>query len=164
MCDDLGNLNTNYYYFFEYQFIKNIPNYHQARCVKWLWYITLGLKLLQNHILVLTKVTTLKLIYNWQKKNIIFFCILKLTDDIDKQIHIMFQNTDKNQTPSLKSFSLGSLHHSSKKKGLRSTKCSGEKLQNLLYFMYKKTHVVFFIFQFVQFYIFTLWMPWSMST
>ena len=37
-------------------------------------------------------------------------------------------------------------------------------LQNLLYFMYKKTHVVFFVFHFVPLYIFTLWMPWSMST
>ena len=46
--------------------------------------------------------------------------------------------------------------HSSEIRGLRSTKCSSETLQNLLYFMYKKTHVVFFIFHFVQFYIFTL--------
>ena len=53
--------------------------------------------------------------------------------------------------------------HSSEIRGLRSTKCSIEKLQNLLYFMYKKTHVVFFVFQFVQLYIFTLWMPWSMT-
>ena len=28
-------------------------------------------------------------------------------------------------------------------------------LQNLLYFMYKKTHVVFFLFHFVQLYIFS---------
>ena len=41
-------------------------------------------------------------------------------------------------------------------RGLRSTKCSSETLQNLLYFMYKKTHVVFFFFHFVQLYIFTL--------
>ena len=34
-------------------------------------------------------------------------------------------------------------------------KCPSEMLQNLLYFMYKKTHVVFFVFHFVQFYIFT---------
>ena len=46
--------------------------------------------------------------------------------------------------------------HSSEKRGLRSTKCSSETLQNLLYFMYKKTHVVFFVFHFVQLYIFTL--------
>ena len=39
--------------------------------------------------------------------------------------------------------------HSSEKRGLRSTKCSSEALQNFLYFMYKKTHVVFFIFYFV---------------
>ena len=54
--------------------------------------------------------------------------------------------------------------HSSKISGLCSTKCSSEMLQNLLYFMYKKTHVVFFVFHFMQLYIFTLWMPWSMST
>ena len=43
-------------------------------------------------------------------------------------------------------------------RGLCSTKCSSETLQNLLYFMYKKrkTHVVFFVFHFVQLYIFTL--------
>ena len=35
-------------------------------------------------------------------------------------------------------------------------KCSRETLQNLLYFMYKKTHVVFFVFHFMQLYIFTL--------
>ena len=29
-------------------------------------------------------------------------------------------------------------------------KCSSETLQILLYFMYKKTHVVFFVFHFVQ--------------
>ena len=46
--------------------------------------------------------------------------------------------------------------HSSEIRGLRSTKCSSETLQNLLYFMYKKTHVVFFVFHFVQLYIFTL--------
>ena len=54
--------------------------------------------------------------------------------------------------------------HSSEIRGLRSTKCSSVSLQNLLYFMYKKTHVVLFVFHFVQLYIFTLWMPWSMST
>ena len=32
---------------------------------------------------------------------------------------------------------------------------SSETLQNLLYFMHKKTHVVFFVFHFVQLYIFT---------
>ena len=53
--------------------------------------------------------------------------------------------------------------HSSEIRGLRSTKCSSETLQNVIYFMYKKTHVVFFVFHFVQLYIFTLWMPWSMS-
>ena len=53
--------------------------------------------------------------------------------------------------------------HSSEIRGLCSTKCSSETLQKLLYFMYKKTHVVFFVFHFVQLYIFTLWMPRSMS-
>ena len=38
--------------------------------------------------------------------------------------------------------------HSSEINGLRSTKCSSETLQNLLYFMYKKTHVVLFRFSF----------------
>ena len=46
--------------------------------------------------------------------------------------------------------------HSSEIRGLRLTKSSSETLQNLLYFMYKKTHVVFFVFHFVQLYIFTL--------
>ena len=32
--------------------------------------------------------------------------------------------------------------------------CSSETLQNLLYFMYKKTHVVFFLFHYIQLYIF----------
>ena len=39
--------------------------------------------------------------------------------------------------------------HSSEIRGLRSTKCSSETLQNLLHFMYKKTYVVFFFFHFV---------------
>ena len=39
--------------------------------------------------------------------------------------------------------------HSSKIGGLRSTKFSSKTLQNLLYFMYKKTHVVFFVFHFM---------------
>ena len=51
---------------------------------------------------------------------------------------------------------LGFLYHSSEIKGLRSTKSSSERLQNLLYLMYKKTHVVFFVFHFVQLFIFTL--------
>ena len=46
--------------------------------------------------------------------------------------------------------------HSSEIKGLCSMKCSSETLQNLLYFMYQKTHAVFFVFHFVQLYIFTL--------
>ena len=46
--------------------------------------------------------------------------------------------------------------HSSEIRGLRSTKCSSETLQNLLYFMYKKTHVVFFVFHFMHLYIFIL--------
>ena len=44
--------------------------------------------------------------------------------------------------------------HTSEIRGLRSMKCSCETLQNLLYFMYKKTHVVFFLFHFVQLYFF----------
>ena len=36
--------------------------------------------------------------------------------------------------------------HSSEIRGLRSTKDSSETLQNLLYFMYKKTHIVFSFF------------------
>ena len=48
------------------------------------------------------------------------------------------------------------IRHSSEIRDLRSAKCSSETLQNLLYFMYKKTHVVFFVFIFVQLYIFTL--------
>ena len=49
------------------------------------------------------------------------------------------------------------IYHSSEIRGLRSTKCFSETLQNLLYFMYyKKTHVVFFVFHFVQLYFFPL--------
>ena len=48
------------------------------------------------------------------------------------------------------------IQHSSEIRGLRSTKCSSKTLPNLLYFMYKKTHVVFFVFHIVQLYIFTL--------
>ena len=44
--------------------------------------------------------------------------------------------------------------HSSEKRGLRSTFCPRETLQNLLYFMHKKTHVVFFVFHFVQLWVF----------
>ena len=44
------------------------------------------------------------------------------------------------------------VYHSSEIRGLCSTKCSSETLQNLLYFMYKKTHVVFFVFHLVQLY------------
>ena len=36
--------------------------------------------------------------------------------------------------------------HTSEIRDLRSTKCSSKTLQNLLYFMYKKTHVVFSFF------------------
>ena len=43
---------------------------------------------------------------------------------------------------------IGKLIHSSEIRGLRSMKCSSETLQNLLYIMYKKTHVVFFCFSF----------------
>ena len=56
---------------------------------------------------------------------------------------------EKKETPYLED-------HSSEIRGLCSTKCSSKTLQNLLYFMYKKTHVVFFVFHFVQLYIFTL--------
>ena len=44
--------------------------------------------------------------------------------------------------------------HSSEIRGLRSMKCSSKMHQNLLHFMYKKTHVVFFVFHFVQLYSF----------
>ena len=47
-----------------------------------------------------------------------------------------------------------SFSHSSEIRGLHSTKCSSKTLQNLLYFMYKKTHVVFFDFHFEQLYFF----------
>ena len=54
------------------------------------------------------------------------------------------------------------IRHSSEIRGLRSMKCSSETLQNLLYFMYKKTHVgsFLFVFHFVQLYIFTLTITW----
>ena len=55
--------------------------------------------------------------------------------------------------------------NSSEIRGLDSMKCSSEMLQNQLYFMYKKTHVVFF-FSLLIFttYLFLLSMPWSMLT
>ena len=43
---------------------------------------------------------------------------------------------------------LQTIFHSSEVRGLCSTKCSSEMLQNLLYFMYKKTHVFFVCFSF----------------
>ena len=46
------------------------------------------------------------------------------------------------------------LKHSSEIRGLCSMNCSSETLQNLLYFMYKKTHVVFFVVHFRQLYFF----------
>ena len=52
--------------------------------------------------------------------------------------------------------------HSSEIKGSWSTLKPREMLQNLLCLWKKKTHVVFFIFHLEQ--LFTLWMPWSMST
>ena len=39
-------------------------------------------------------------------------------------------------------------NHSSEKRGLRTTKCSSKMLRNMLYFMYKKTHVFFVCFSF----------------
>ena len=45
---------------------------------------------------------------------------------------------------------LWDISHSSEIRGLRSTKCSSETLQNLLYFMYKKTHVVVFFSFFIS--------------
>ena len=36
--------------------------------------------------------------------------------------------------------------YSSEIRDLSSTKCSSKTLQNLLYFLYKKTHIIFFIF------------------
>ena len=44
--------------------------------------------------------------------------------------------------------------HSSEIRGLRLMKLPSEMLQNLLYFMYKKTHVVLFVFHFMQLYFF----------
>ena len=44
--------------------------------------------------------------------------------------------------------------HSSEIRGLCSTKCSRETLQNLPYFWNTKTHIVFFVFHFVLFYFF----------
>ena len=58
-----------------------------------------------------------------------------------------------------------SIFHSSEIRGLCSTKCSSEMLQNLLYFMYTKTYLVFFIFHFMQLYFSLIhaWC-WCMST
>ena len=42
----------------------------------------------------------------------------------------------------------GKMYYYLEIRGLRSTKCSNETLQNLLYFMYEKTHVFFFCFSF----------------
>ena len=41
-------------------------------------------------------------------------------------------------------------------------KCSNQNLQNILYFMHKKTHVCSF-FSFCETLLFPYWMPWSMS-
>ena len=46
--------------------------------------------------------------------------------------------------------------HSSEIRGMCSMKCSSKTLQNLPYFWNTKTHAVFFVFHFVQLYIFTL--------
>ena len=45
-----------------------------------------------------------------------------------------------------KKFGCEKAGHSSEIRGLCSRKCSSKRLQNLLYFMYKKTHVVFSFF------------------
>ena len=45
------------------------------------------------------------------------------------------------------------ISHSSEIRGLRSTYCYRETLQNLPYFCKKKSHVEFFVFHFVQLYI-----------
>ena len=61
---------------------------------------------------------------------------------------------DVNLAPTLLQRGVALLTHSSKIRGLRSMKCSSETIPNLLYFMYKKTQVVSFVFHFVQLYFF----------
>ena len=48
-------------------------------------------------------------------------------------------------------------------RGLHSIKCSSEMLQNLLYFMNKKTMEVFFSFHFMRLTFFTILMPWPIN-
>ena len=55
-------------------------------------------------------------------------------------------------------FRITNLCHYSEIRSWCSTKCSRKMLQNFLYFMCKNTHVIFFLFDLVQLYIFTFWM------
>ena len=73
-----------------------------------------------------------------------------LDDNVDSEFEVNDNYNDEKED------FLSETPHSSEIRGLRSTKCSSKTLQNLLYFMYKKTQVVFFLFHFVQLYIFTL--------
>jgi hypothetical protein len=64
-----------------------------------------------------------------------FFC---------KQFYIL-EIEISDQTKTFKMKLRCSQRHSSEKRGLCSTQCPRETLQNLLYFMYKKTHAAFFV-------------------
>ena len=63
---------------------------------------------------------------------------------------------EKNMAPRPYTISILYTSHSSEIRGLHLMKLPSEMFQNFLYFMYKKTHVVFYVFHFVQLYIFTL--------
>ena len=88
------------------------------------------------------------------------FSTLPLGECICHMLFVVIISFQNGQGESKTRFKMNSTsdknEHSSEIRGLRSTKCSSETLQNLLYFMYKKTHVVLFVFRFVQLYIFTL--------
>ena len=90
---------------------------------------------------------------------------LHLTKDMTQPLNYIYGQLEDSvtltETYLLAVMSIGDLEcsHSSEIRGLSSTKSSSEMLQNLLYFMYKKTHVAFFVFHFVQLYFFSYECP-----
>ena len=108
--------------------------------------LCLFLKIGPAHIFMPAKIRP---IHSGVEKNFMHLWWLHLAQSL--KINSLWENNSSLSTENLSM----PLAHSSEIRGLYSTKCSSETLQNLLYFMYKKTHVVFFVFHFVQLYIFT---------